>query len=197
MTEPRVPETLSGCRAEARRLWKHLRATDPARARAAAVRFARLRPFAASGAEGVLAARQRLRFKHALAVVAEERGHASWTELVRAFEPAGELTAYELAAFHTARHCTLLNRWFTTHAEARASLDELGGYLLPFRDQFFVTESEGIRELGLDPDDPDWAAIGFDLVRPRDRAARARLVARRRAAIARGEGLPSGTRRRA
>ena len=60
----------------------------------------------------------------------------------------------------------ILNRWFTTYEEARASLESEGGYLLPFRNQFFVTTSEGIRELGLDPEHPDWARIGWDWVRP-------------------------------
>ena len=32
--------------------------------------------------------------------------------------------------------------------------------------------------LGLDPDDPDWAAIGWDWARPRSPAARRRLYAR-------------------
>jgi hypothetical protein len=31
------------------------------------------------------------------------------------------------------------------------------------------------RELGFDPDDPDWDRIGRDWVKPRDRTARARL----------------------
>jgi hypothetical protein len=188
VSDSRVPESLSGCRAEARRLFKHLRGADPARARAAAERFVRLPPFRAAGAEGVLAERAGLRLKHALAVVAAELGFPTWNELVRTFEaPAGP----DVALFHTPRHSTLLNRWFTNHAEARASLAAREGYLLPFGRQCFVTEAEGIRELGLDPADPDWDAVGFDLVQPRDRAAFARLVAKRRAAIARGAGHPS------
>ena len=73
----------------------------------------------------------------------------------------------------------IMNRWFTSYEEARASLEQEGGYLLPYRSQFFVTPSEGIRELGLDPDDPDWERIGWDWVRPRDEAARARLEEKR------------------
>ena len=38
-----------------------------------------------------------------------------------------------------------------------------------------------MRELGLDPDDPDWARIGNDWVQPRDMAAHRRLVERRTA----------------
>ena len=193
MNDSLRPETPSGCRAEARRLLDHLRGRDEERARTAATRFLRLRSLSSLGVDGLLAARARLRLKHALAVLAEERGFASWPELKHALE-ASEL-ASSAPGFHTRRHESLLNRWFTDHAGARASREELGGFLLPYGDQFFVTEAEGIRELGLDPDDPDWIAVGFDLARPRDAAAFARLCERRRAAIARGIGVPSEARR--
>ena len=89
----------------------------------------------------------------------------------------------EPPATYVASMDAILNRWFTTYEEARASLDAEGGYLLPYRRQFFVTTREGIRELGLDPDDPDWARIGWDWVRPLDAMAWERL--RERRAIAR------------
>ena len=73
----------------------------------------------------------------------------------------------------------ILNRWFTTYEAARASLDAEGGYLFPYRSQFFVTLSEGVRELGLNPEDPDWERIGHDWVRPQDREAWTRLCAKR------------------
>ncbi|OGF04619.1 MAG: hypothetical protein A2W00_02455 [Candidatus Eisenbacteria bacterium RBG_16_71_46] len=73
----------------------------------------------------------------------------------------------------------IVSRWFTGYAGARASLEAEGGYLLPYREQFFVTTREGIRELGLDPDDPEWERIGWDWVRPLDRAAWERLRERR------------------
>jgi hypothetical protein len=73
----------------------------------------------------------------------------------------------------------IVSRWFSTYDEARASLDTEGGYLLPYGAQFFVTSREGIRELGLDPDDPDWTHIGWDWVRPLDAAAWQRLRDRR------------------
>ena len=73
----------------------------------------------------------------------------------------------------------VVSRWFTSYADARASLDAEGGYLFPYRGQFFVTTSEGVRELGLDPADPDWARIGWDWVRPADPAAWERLRHRR------------------
>jgi hypothetical protein len=73
----------------------------------------------------------------------------------------------------------ILNRWFTSYEAARASLDAEGGYLLPYRKQFFITSPEGVRELGLDPEDPDWERIGWDWVRPADADARRRLCEKR------------------
>jgi hypothetical protein len=77
----------------------------------------------------------------------------------------------------------ILSRWFTTYEEARASQASEGGYLLPYKGHFFVTTSEAIRELGLDPTDPDWARIGWDWVQPRDREAWERLKAKRELAL--------------
>lgn len=75
-----------------------------------------------------------------------------------------------------------LNRWFATYGEARASQAAEGGYLFPYRHQFFVAEAEAVKELGLDPDDPDWERIGRDWARPRDREAWERLKLQREVA---------------
>lgn len=72
-----------------------------------------------------------------------------------------------------------VNRWFRTYEEARASLESEGGFLFPYKHQFFVTESEAIRELGMDPDDADWELIGRDWVRPLDLEAWERLKKKR------------------
>jgi hypothetical protein len=63
---------------------------------------------------------------------------------------------------YVTRMDAVLNRWFTSYEQARSSLEKEGGYLLPYKAQYFVTTSEGVRELGLDPDDPDWERIGWD-----------------------------------
>lgn len=173
-------------RAAARRLHQDLRASDPARARAAAVRFLRLRSLADTSVDALLATPERIRRKHALAVIAEEHGAASWVELCRrvsARTPA-------IPEYHAPELGGCLNRWFVDHAEAHASLQREGGYLLPFRAQCFVVEAAAIEALGLAPDDPDWRAVGFDLVAPLDPAAGERLHQKRRAAIAAGLGVP-------
>lgn len=77
----------------------------------------------------------------------------------------------------------ILSRWYTTYEDARASLKAKGGYLLPYENHFFVTDREAIQELVLDPDDPDWARIGWDWVRPRDVDAWRRLKEKRARAI--------------
>jgi hypothetical protein len=68
-----------------------------------------------------------------------------------------------------------LNRWYSTYQEAWEARELEGGYLFPYRHHFFVTEAEAVRELGLDPDDPDWEQIGWDWVQPRDAEAWERL----------------------
>ncbi len=69
---------------------------------------------------------------------------------------------------YTEKMTLILNRWFTTYADAQTSLHAEGGYLFPYKSHYFVTQREGVRELGLDPDDPDWAKIGWDWVQPKD-----------------------------
>jgi len=85
----------------------------------------------------------------------------------------------EDTSMYVASMDAVVNRWFTSYEAARASLDAEGGYLFPYRGQFFVTLGEGVRELGLDPGDPDWERIGRDWVRPKDREAWCRLKDKR------------------
>jgi hypothetical protein len=72
-----------------------------------------------------------------------------------------------------------LHHWYSDYAQARAHLEAQGGFLLPYRSYCFVACAEAIRELGLDPQDPDWARIGWDWLRPADRAAWERLRTKR------------------
>ncbi len=67
--------------------------------------------------------------------------------------------------WHVPRTGILLNQWFAQHAEAAAALRaDTSGYLLPYRRQCFIVQDHFVRELGVDPDDPAWAALGRDLV---------------------------------
>ncbi len=77
----------------------------------------------------------------------------------------------------------ILSRWFTTYEDARISLETEGGFLFPHKNQFFVTSREAIRELGLDPEDPDWDRIERDWVQPKDAEAWERLNTKRMLAV--------------
>ena len=72
-----------------------------------------------------------------------------------------------------------LNRWFTSYEEARDARAREGGYLFPYQHHFFVADGDAVRELGLEPSDPDWERIGWDWVRPLDSEAWERLKAKR------------------
>src|SRR4051794_9029658 len=143
-------------------------------------------------------ARERLRRAHPAApeqpglrdvqlALAREYGLPGWAALKDALAEAArnseEATRPPEALMYVPRMSAVLSRWFTSYDEARAAREAEGGFLLPFKNQFFVTTGEAIRELGLDPDDPDWERIGWDWVRPRDQEAWERLRARRRSAI--------------
>jgi len=176
MTTHQDPDVLAACRARARRLLRQLRSDESADAVAAAERFRTLRSFAGVPAGDLEAVRARVQLKHALAIVAEEEGFASWAALTCARKHAdGSDRSWYVRGMDV-----WLNRWFVRYDEARASLEEQGGYLLPYASHFFICPPDAIRLLGLDPDDPDWQRAGYDLARPADAEAFERLRARRK-----------------
>lgn len=174
----------SELRTHARRLLKQLKhPTGAAEALAAAERFRRLRSFADRSRQKLWAERDRVRLKHALAVVALENGYDSWPALKTAADegrtPPFAAVVPPGREWYESGMDVLLNRWFATYEAARASLEEEGGFLFPYAHQFFLCEAEGIRILGLDPDDPDWERIGRNAVEPADAAAWERLREKR------------------
>jgi hypothetical protein len=174
---PRAAASLSlrECKVRASLLLKDLLAEGTVRPAQAAERLRVLPAFAPLTASEVLTRRESVRRKHALAVIAHEHGHASWVSLKQAL---GEEDAPSLdtEAFFQKHRGTFLNRWFGTYPEALASLQAQGGYLFPFREQFFLCEGEFLRALGVDPLDPDWARMGFNWVAPSEPAAQQRLL---------------------
>jgi hypothetical protein len=72
-----------------------------------------------------------------------------------------------------------LNQWFSSYEAARQALESGGGFLLPYRNHFFVCEADLIQALGLEPDDPDWDKIGRDAAKPKDPEAFQRLRKKR------------------
>lgn len=70
------------------------------------------------------------------------------------------------------------NIWSASYEEASVIRREHGGFLLPYKRQFFITDSFYIEDLGLDAQDPDWDRIERDWVQPKDVQARNRLYER-------------------
>lgn len=122
-----------------------------------------------------------VRRKHCLTVVARELGFASFDHAQRVLE--GDAAEADLGTLlYGAGGAAYLNHWFATYAEARAQHVEAAatgprGYLLAYRRHCFITQRGFIEALGFDADDPDWEAIAWDWVRPRDPEARRRLYA--------------------
>jgi len=123
--------------------------------------------------EALTAFAERIQRKHCLAAVACELGFNGWDHASRVL--GGDLDEPDFGALlYPKRVGTFLNDWFATYEEARAA--HVGGYLLAHKRHAFIAGRDYIATtLALDPDDRDWAAIGFDWIRPRDPDARRRL----------------------
>ena len=110
--------------------------------------------------------------KHALAVMAHEAGFAGWADLKQA------RTGLDFSEFFAAPGLgDTLNVWFSTYDEAKAFHTINGGVLLPYRQHVFVTSPAMLDRLGFEAGHTDWAAIGYDFVRPASTAAQARIKA--------------------
>ena len=161
-------------------LLKDLRSDSPEKNVKAAVRLQKVTRFAGLSADDIVAARDQVRRKHALAAVAAERGFSSWAAFKEHCNPEKPRTpaAFDAAALFKGPRATFLNRWFVDYGQARSSLAEQGGYLFSYRDQYFICEAGFIETLGLDPDDPDWEKIGWNCVEPADVRAWERILSR-------------------
>ncbi|HYL38194.1 MAG TPA: hypothetical protein VEV17_19915 [Bryobacteraceae bacterium] len=125
-----------------------------------------------------------VRRRHCLTAIAVELGFASWPEMKAVLTGKAHSGCFG-SLLCPARCGTHLNNWCKIHSEAAAIRKSGGGYLLAYRNPYLVVDRYYIESLGLDPDDPDWKALGFDWARPLDVAARTRLCARLVAALPR------------
>lgn len=150
--------SIDECKVQASILLKSLRSRGRDISQKAAKRFQRLSEFGDFSLEDILQAD--MKRKHALAVIAVEKGFTSWTEL----------------------KCQLpfirggfLNQWFAKYADAKAYQRLHGGFVLPYRNQYFICDAHYIDNLGFDSEDADWKLIGYDWANPDDQEAWQRL----------------------
>lgn len=158
MSKSHPSYSIKECKIRASLLLKSLRSSDPDAVMRAAKRFKRLPEFTTLSLNDISSCE--IKHKHALAVVALEKGFQSWSELKcqLPFIKGG-----------------FLNHWFTDYADAKSKQHTDGGYLLPYQNQYFVCDTSYISNLGFDVSDPDWEKIGYDWVRPADQHAWKRL----------------------
>lgn len=118
-----------------------------------------------------------LQLKDSLAVVAAENGYATWTELKGALDRAAESSplAEIKDQFYPKGFTTYWNIWFAKYAQAKKVLQDGGGYLLPYRNQYFIVEEHFVDSIGIPHTLPEWETIGRDWVHPKQVKAWLRL----------------------
>ncbi len=157
-------KTIEELKIKASLLLKALRSEDPNKIKDALARVNKI---------STLSSKPLSDFQHkdALEVIAYEEGFESWRKLRQAMAPA-----YDPAMLYIDRG--FLHLWFANYHEAKKYQQEHGGYLFPYKSQFFVTSADYILVLGLDPNDPDWLLIDFDWVKPKEQKSWQNLVNR-------------------
>lgn len=158
MNKPRKSFSVDECKIQASILLKSLYSNNVESSHQAAKRFQILPEFSSFSFVEIIQAD--IKRKHALAVIAVEKGFTSWTDL----------------------KCQLpfirggfLNQWFASYAEAKSYHQRNGGFLLPFKKQFFICDADYINNLGFNSEDRDWKLIGHDWVNPSNKDAWQRL----------------------
>ena len=107
--------------------------------------------------------------KHALKIIALQNGFGSWNDLKTNCE---QVIANTFVKAYVGGH---LNKWFANYSDAKSEQKINGGFLMPYKYQFFICDADYLSMLGLDPKDPDWALIEFDWVKPENIKAWQRL----------------------
>lgn len=104
-----------------------------------------------------------IQLKHSLAYLADDYGFANWANYKFYFEHSQLSKFIPQGGF--------FNQWFSNYKEAKAILQATGGYLLPYKQQFFICERGYIEYLRLNPDDENWRKIAHNWVEPEDFSA--------------------------
>ncbi len=118
-----------------------------------------------------------LQLKHALNVVAVENGYESWTGLKFTLDHAAESSPLAVIneQFYPKGLTTYWNIWFAKYSQAKKVLSEGKGFLLPYKNQFFIVEEHFVDSIGLPHTLPEWKEIGNDWIHPKNVKAWLRL----------------------
>jgi hypothetical protein len=148
-------------------LLKKFRSAEHETALGAARRFGILPQFSTVDSAEILTQSKIIRLKDALAVIALESGAIDWATFKRNITEEDCLYPHTWGAY--------FNTWYAKYDEAKEHLIKTGGYLLRYRQHFFICEAGYIQALGLSQFEEDWKRIGYDWVQPNDMQAWKRL----------------------
>ncbi len=124
------------------------------------------------------AERSAVQRRHCLAVIAKELGFSSWSHALNVLDESpspGASVDFGTLLYPARIGGAHWNIWCADYEEAQRIRAEHGGFLLPYKRQFFICDQHFIQTIGLDPKDPDWESIGRDWARPASVEARSRL----------------------
>lgn len=158
MSKPNKSFSVEECKIQASLLLKSLCSNDVEKAKQAIKRFQRLPEFSELSLETIDHAQ--IKHKNALSVIALEKGFKTWSDLKCQLE-------FIRGGF--------LNHWFANYEDAKSYLKSNGGFLLPYKNQFFICDADYIKNLGFNSDDLDWKLIGYDWANPDNKEAWQRL----------------------
>lgn len=108
-----------------------------------------------------------IQLKDAFDILAKASGFKSWRELKELFEatehycPKGSSARWKV--------------WYKSYDQAEAQLKAGDGFLLPYRDHFFICDFDYVHFLGIERDDTDLKNVGRNWVEPNDAEAFFRL----------------------
>ena len=83
-----------------------------------------------------------LQLKHVLNLLAQEQGFKTW----EALKKSAEIAIQQL--FNNYSGGGFLNHWFSNYSDAQQYQNNHGGYLLPYKNQFFICDADYIINLG-------------------------------------------------
>ena len=138
-------------------LLKHLRSSDKLLVNQAIMRIRQQDFFSQLSDEELLS---NFKLKHCLEIIALENQYQSWRDFKKNFDKSIEddFVEHYIGGF--------LNHWFPNYQEAKEFQRLRGGFLLPFKSQYFICEADFIEVIGLDSGDQLWREIDFDWVKP-------------------------------
>lgn len=144
-------------------LRKQLKSSEKQLQEKAAKRFLQLPFHLYSTVDNVLADVDFYQLKHAYWVLAVENNYETWQQYRDAI--------IREECMYTGSAGAFLNVWFANYDEAKNYQLEKGGYLLPYRKDYFVCNEALIQELGLAEYKKEWEEINYDWAKPKNKKA--------------------------